>query len=137
MAEALEEAKIDQGVGEGVEIEDGVAVAKVRVFDAKSDSLAVDAFSGRTLSVNLFVGLTVPIQRIPQAGANAGRHANRAATFASLFMMNGTRLFDEFGLDMFGVERTDVLAAFVFDDCHGTVGVGEKKRHTQTSLTNG
>ena len=129
MTQALEQAEIDQGIRECVEIGDGIAIAKVRVFNAQSDCLAIDAFGGRALSVDLFVGLTLPIQRIAQAGTDAGRHGNRTATFVSAFMMKGTRLFDEFVLDILGEERADILAAFVFDDRHRTVSVCEKERH--------
>ena len=62
MTQPLEQAEIDQDVGEGIEVRDGVAIAEVRAFDPKSNCLAVDAFGGRALGVDFFVGLTVPIE---------------------------------------------------------------------------
>jgi hypothetical protein len=121
MAEALQQAEIDQGVGEGVEIGNGIAIAKMRAFNAESNCLAIDAFGGRTLAINLFVDWALSVDGVTQAGANAGRHRNRATAFASAFMMNGTRLFDEFVLDLLGKERADILAAFMFDDGDSSV----------------
>ena len=95
MTKTLEQAEIDQGVGEGVEIGDGIAVAEVGTFNAESDRLAIDAFGGRALFVNIFVDLALPVERITQASANAGGHGNSTAPFASASMMNRTRLFDE------------------------------------------
>ena len=46
MAKALKQSKVNQGVGEGVEIGNGVAIAKVRAFDSKINSLAINAFGG-------------------------------------------------------------------------------------------
>ena len=128
MTKTLEQAKIDQGISEGVEIGNGVAIPKVRTFNAKSDSLAINAFGGRALSIYRF-GLALTIQRITQTRADASWHGNGATALAGAFVVNRTRLFDEFVLDVFGKERTDVLAAFVFDDSDSAVGVGEEKRH--------
>ena len=98
-------------------------------FNAERDRLAVDPFGGRTLSVNLFIGLTMPIQRIAQTSADTGGHGNGATAFASAFMMNGTRLFDEFILDVSGKERAAVLAALMFDDGDSSVGISEQQWH--------
>ena len=129
MTKTLEQAEIDQDVGEGVEIGDGIAVAEVGTFNAESDRLAIDAFGGRALFVNIFVDLALPVERITQASANASRHGNPTAAFARAFMMNRTRLFDESVFDVFGKERADVLAAFMFEEGDGSVCVGEQKRH--------
>ena len=101
----------------------------MRAFDSKINCLAIDPFGSRALLVNIFVDLALPVERISQASTDAGWHGNRTAAFASTSMMNRTRLFDEFVLDVLGEERADILAAFVFDDCHRPVGVGEQERN--------
>lgn len=129
MTKALEQAEIDQGVGEGVGIGDGIAIAEVRAFDAKSNGLAVDAFGGRALRVDFFVGLTVPIERVAQTGANAGGHGDGATSLACAFMVKRTGLFDEFGFHGFGKERTNIFAALMFNDSHSPIGVRKKEWH--------
>jgi hypothetical protein len=52
-------------------------------------------------------------------------------------MMNGTGLSDGFVGNVLGKERTDILAALMFDDGSRSVRVGEQKRHGQTRLANG
>ena len=54
-AEALQEAQVDQDVDQGVEVSDGGAVADVRALDAEGDGLAVDAFDGGALVVDVLV----------------------------------------------------------------------------------
>ena len=129
MTDSLKQAEIDQGVSEGVEIRDGIAIAKVRTFNPKTNRLTVDAFGSRALSVNIFVNLALSVERISESCANAGWHGNCATAFASALMMNRTGLFDEFLLDVLGKERADIFAAFMFDDGHGSVGISEKKWH--------
>lgn len=129
MTKTLKEAKVDQGIGQCVEVGDGIAIAKVRALNAEIDSLAIDAFGSRALVVNLFVDWALSIERIAQACANAGRHGSCTATFASAFMVNGTRLFNEFVFDILGGERADILTTFVFDDGNSAVGVGEQEWH--------
>ena len=129
-AKTLKETEIDQGIDERIDVRDRFAVAQHRSFNPETDRLTIDALGGRTLVVNFFVDLALPVERIAQTSANTSGHGNRTAALARALMMNGTRLFDEFGLDVFGKERTDVFAAFVFDDGDCAVGVGEKKRHS-------
>ena len=136
VTDALKQAEIDQGVGEGVEIGDSVAIAKMGTFNAQSNCLAIDAFGGRALRVNIFVGRTLPVERITQARANTGWHGNRATALASTFVVNGTRLFNEFVLHAFGKERTDILATLMFNEGDCAVGVSEKKGHGYASLAN-
>lgn len=121
----MKQAEIDQGVGEGVEISDSITIAKMRAFNAKIDCLAIDAFSCRTLIVKFLVELTLSVERIAQARANTGRQGNRAAAFASRFVMKRARLFDEFVGDVLGKERANILAALMFDDGDRSVGIGE------------
>ena len=125
MTQALQQTEIDQGVGQCIEIGDGIAITKVGAFNAETNCLAVDAFGGGTLRVDFFIGLTVPVQRISKSCANAGRHGDGAAAFASALMMNRARLFDEFLLDVFGKERTDILAAFMLNDGEGSICICE------------
>ena len=136
MTKALKQAKVDQGIGEGVEVGDCVAIPKVRAFDSKLDSLAIDPFGGRALAINFFVEGALAVEGVTQASANAGRHGNRTTALASTFMVNGTRPFDEFVLDVLGEERADILAAFVFDEGQRAIEVSEKERHGESSLAN-
>ena len=44
----------------------------MRAFNAERQSLAVDAFHGGALAIDLLVGVTLPIEGVSQPGANAG-----------------------------------------------------------------
>ncbi|HLA07133.1 MAG TPA: hypothetical protein VJ022_06805, partial [Anaerolineales bacterium] len=121
MTDSLKQAEIDQGIRECIEIGDRIAIAETGTFNAKTDSLAVDALGGRSLSVNIFISLALPIEGISQASANTGRHGNSATAFASTFMMNRASLLDKFIFHIFGKEGTNILAAFMLHNGDGSV----------------
>ena len=133
---SLQKTEIDQRIDQGVDVGDGVAIAEHRAFNAKGNCLTIDSFGGGALVVNFFVDLALPVERIAEAGTNAGRHGNRTTALASAWVVNGARLLDKLGFGILGKEWADMLAAFVFDDCHGTVGVSEQKWHSEPRLTN-
>ena len=90
MAQALEEAQIDEDVGEGVEVGDGASVADVRVLNAESDGLGVDALDGGALVVDALVEVAVTVEGVTQASADAGRHLCSAAVFSEAGMVDRT-----------------------------------------------
>ena len=51
-ADALAGAQVDQDVGEGILVGDGLGVAQLGALDAEFDGLAVDAFGGGALFVD-------------------------------------------------------------------------------------
>ena len=118
-----------KGIGECVEIGDGISVAKARPLNVKADCLAIDSFSGGTLFVDSFVFLALAIERIAQASTDAGRDRDNTTAFGSACMLNGTRLLNELVLHIFGKEGANIPAALMFNDRDGAVGIGKKQLH--------
>ena len=132
---ALKEAKIDQGVNKRVNVCNGFSVTKHWPFNAEADSLTIDTLSCRALIVNILISLALPIKGISQASANADWHGSCATAFASAWMMNRARLFDKFAFDIFGKERTGVLAACMLNDGGGAISVSKLEWHGEASST--
>ena len=72
LADPLEGVQINQDVSQGVLVGDGVAVAQLRALDPEFHRLAVDAFGGSALLVDLFVGFAFSVKLVAQLGAWAG-----------------------------------------------------------------
>jgi len=59
MADALEEVQVDERIGQGIAVGDGLTVTQTRALATQSHSLTIDAFGGRALTISVFVGLAV------------------------------------------------------------------------------
>ena len=127
LAQALQEAQVDQQINQGVLVGNGAAIAQVRALDAEGDGLGVDAFHRRALAIEILVEGALAIQRIAQAGADTGRHHGRTAALLPLRSARRT----SFGRRLGKAERADVLAAFMFDETGGAIGEGAFQGHGQ------
>lgn len=125
LAQALVKPQVDQGVNQRIEISNRRTVPNVRALDTQSVSLAVNPLYSRALFVDIFVDRTLTIERIAQASAWAGGHGNRASPFRPFFMLDRTSSLDVFWKH----QRTDILAALMFNDGDSTIPIGELKRH--------
>lgn len=125
VANALEQAQIDQDVDESIEIGDGLAIADMRALDPQGFGLAVDTLGGGALFVNVFVALAVAIQGVAQARANAGGHRDGAALLGPVFVVDRAGICRRLRI----AQRTAILSTFMFNDAGGAVSVGEEERH--------
>ncbi len=127
LAQPLQGAQVDQRIGQGIEVGDGLAVAEFRAFDAQLDSLAVDALVGGALLVDFLILRAVAIQRMAQACADAECQSCRAPTFGPARMLNGTSL-----LTGLWVEQGTDVAAFLMRQESGLVHETVLQRHGET-----
>ena len=72
--------KIEQNIDQRVEVSDGSLVAQFGPLNAQFDGAGVDPFGGGALVVDLFEGLTVPVELM--AEPSAGRKDQRRGTTA-------------------------------------------------------
>ena len=125
LTDALQEAQIDEEVGQGVEIGNGVAVAEVGAFDAEGDGLAVDALDGGALLVDILVSLALAVEGVAQASADAGGHRRRAAFLRPVLVLDRAGFSGWLRIQ----KGADVFAALVLDQADGAVGVDEFTKH--------
>jgi len=78
--QALQEAQVDQDINQRVLVGDGGAVAQMWPLDAQCHGLRIDPLNGGALAIEGFVQLTVAVERVTQACADAGRHHRGAST---------------------------------------------------------
>lgn len=58
----LQQSQIDQGIDQGIDVYDGIAISKMRTFNAKVSCLTVNSFSCRALVINFFVYLALSVK---------------------------------------------------------------------------
>ena len=73
-------------------------VANFGFFNSECHCLRVNAFGGRALFVNVFVGRAFAIQLIAQPGSDTGRDGGGTSAFVPVFMGDRTRFFLGFGI---------------------------------------
>ena len=72
LADPLEGVQINQDVGQGVLVGNGIAVAQLGVLDPEFHRLAVDAFGCSALLVDLFVSFAFAVELVAQPSTRAG-----------------------------------------------------------------
>jgi hypothetical protein len=66
LADPLEGVQINQDVGQGVLVGDGIAIAQLGALDPEFHRLAVDAFGGSALLINFLVGFAFAVELVAQ-----------------------------------------------------------------------
>jgi hypothetical protein len=64
LAKTVEEAQVDEGVDQRVQVGDGTAVPQMRPFNAKLKRLTVNALNRGSLAIQIFVCLAVSIKGV-------------------------------------------------------------------------
>ena len=90
LADALQGAEVDQDIGEGVEMGDGLTIADLGPLDTEFDRLTVDALGGGALAIEVFVGLAIAVELMADASAGTGGEGGDAATLGPVFVLDGT-----------------------------------------------
>src|SRR5512135_3472443 len=92
MAQALQEAQVDQQIDQRILVGDRRAMAQVGSLDPEGDRLRVDAFDGGAFPIQLLVTLALAVESVPEARPDAGGHHHGAAAFLPAGMMDRTGL---------------------------------------------
>ena len=96
LANPLEGVQIYQNVGDGVVVCNGGAVAQLWAFDTKVNGLAVNAFRGGPLFIDMLVGCIVSIDLITQFCTRAGSHSRDTTTLCPILVLDRTDLASDF-----------------------------------------
>ena len=83
---ALKGPEIDDDRDQRILIGNGVTVSDFRSLNAQCPRLRIHPFGGGTLFGDRFVGCTMPVQLMAQAGADTGGHGGDTAAFFPIFM---------------------------------------------------
>ncbi len=126
---ALERAQINQHIHQRIEVGNARPIPNLGSLDAQFDGLAVDTLGGRALLEDGLVVVTVAVELVANACANARGHGRVAAACVPMWISTRTGLADR----LREVERASVAAHFMRDQA-GLALKGVLERHGQTGL---
>ena len=90
MADALEQAQVDESVDQRVAVDDRLPIARVRPFDAEGLSLAVEALGRGALAIGVLVVRGLAVEGIAQARPDTGGHRGHTAALGPALVVDGT-----------------------------------------------
>ena len=133
LADALEGTEVDEHVDQGVEVSDGPTVAQFGALDAQLDSLAVDAFGGGALAVDILVGLAGAVEFVAGACSWAEGQGGDAAALGPVLVADRAGLACGLGV----AQGASIATAAVGEQAVRFLDEGGLEGHAQASSTEG